>query len=417
MPPGTSEFENYSAKAFQAFAVLSIAYIGSQFFRVSNAVIAPELMADLAISPTEIGAITGIFFFTFALMQIPTGILLDRFGPRTTMSGLLLIAVAGAFLFANASSTNELFTGRALIGVGCAAGLMGSMVAIARWFPADRFATMSSWLFIIGGIGTLLATSPLAALTNTIGWRGAFVLMAIATLVMAVLIFAIVRDHPPGAVVESESETVGEILAGMREVLGNRNLWHISCLQFVAYASILTISGLWGGPYLSDIYGMDGVARGNVLFAINVATLVGVLAFSALDRKMGSRKRTVGLGAVISIGILAVLAMAPSLPQAVAIALLVAFAFTNAFVMLLHAHARDVLPDRLVGRGLTLENLAAFLGIAVLQSVSGIIVEHFGGSATSAPPEAYRAVFWFLLGASTLALLAYWPVDDAKTST
>ena len=194
-----------------------------------------------------------------------------------------------------------------------------------------------------------------------------------------------------------------------------RNLWHISALQFVAYASILTVSGLWGGPYLSDIYDMDGVARGHVLFAINIATLVGVLAFSVLDRWIGSRKRTIGLGAVISIGILAVLAAVPALPQAVAVTLLTAFAFTNAFVMLLHAHARDVLPDRLVGRGLTLENLAVFLGIAVLQSVSGIIVEHFGGSAKSAPPEAYHAVFWFLTACSAAALVAYWPVDDARS--
>ena len=151
--------------AWRIFAVLSAAYLSSQFFRVSNAVIAPELMRELDLSPAVLGAMTGAFFLTFACAQIPGGILLDRWGPRRTMAAVMSVAVAGSLLFAVANSAVALTVARALMGVGCAVGLMGALVILGRWFPPHRFAPLSALLFAIGGSGTLLATTPLAAVT------------------------------------------------------------------------------------------------------------------------------------------------------------------------------------------------------------------------------------------------------------
>ena len=176
-----------SRQAYLIFAVLCAGFLASQFYRVSNAVIAPELMRGLAISPEEMGVVTGVFFLTFAAMQIPAGILLDRFGPQRTISALFVIAVAGAAVFATADGVVGLAVGRGLIGIGCAAGLMGSLVAIARWFPPDRFAAMSSLIYVLGGAGLLLATTPLAWASDTIGWRGAFWAMAALTALFALL--------------------------------------------------------------------------------------------------------------------------------------------------------------------------------------------------------------------------------------
>ena len=415
MTTGDREFNRHATAAYRCFAVLAIAYIVSQFFRVSNAVIAPELMSTLALSPESMGAITGIFFLSFGIMQIPTGILLDRFGPRFTLSGLLVIAVGGSALFSASSSADGLLASRALIGIGCAAGLMGSMVAIARWFPPERFAAMSSWLFAIGGVGTLLATTPLAALSESIGWRGSFWWMTATTALMAILVFAVVRDYPPGQRPDPKSRDRGEIASGLGEVLRNRDLWHVSAIQFVNYGSLLAISGLWGGPYLNDVHGLGGVARGNVLLAMNVATICGVLAFSVIERWVGSRKRTVAAGAVASTVILLALAAKPDLPLELGVAALIGFGLVNTYVMLLHAHARAVLPDRIVGRGLTLENLAVFIGIAVLQWVSGLIVGAFSSGDGPAPAAAFQAVFAFLAAATLIALLAYLPIRDVNT--
>ena len=405
-----------SGQAYLIYAVLCAGFLASQFFRVSNAVIAPELMRGLAVSAEEMGVVTGIFFLAFAAAQLPAGVLLDRYGPRRTMAGLFLVAVAGSCVFAMAQGVVGLAVGRGLIGLGCAAGLMGSLVAISRWFPPDRFAGMSSLLYTLGGAGFLLATTPLAWASATIGWRGAFWLMAAVTAMLALLLYAVVRDAPQRHTTrERAPETAGEIWAGLKAVMANRQLWYICAIQFVNYGTVLAVVGLWAGPYLNDVHGLDGVTRGNVLLVLNVAMLVGVMSFSGIERWINSRKWTIGGGALLSVALLLVLALSPNLELWVAATLLVLFGLTSAYIMLIHAHARAVLPDHLVGRGLTLQNLAVFLGVFVIQSITGFIVGGFGVENGAAPEAAYRAVFGFLAVVTLGAVAVYLRADDVRT--
>ena len=400
--------------ATRMLAVLCAAFMASQFFRVSNAVIAPELMRTLAITSEAMGVITGAYFLAFGIMQIPTGMLLDRFGPRRTMSGLFVMAAAGSAVFAMAEGVVGLTAGRALIGVGCAAGLMGLLVTISRWYPQERFARLSSMVYVVGGAGVLFATTPLAAAADTIGWRGAFWVMAVVTLGFAAMIFSMVRDAPPGQDVESARETFGEMLGGVRAASANRQLWHVCAIQFVNYGTILAIVGLWAGPYLNDVHGLQGVVRGNVLFVINLAMLAGVLGYGVLERRLRSRKRAIAGGSVASAVVLVVLALWPDIGPWPAIGLLVAFTLTSAHIMLNHAHARAVLPDHLVGRGLTLQNVAVFFGVATMQSATGFIVGRFTEVGEAAPDVAYRSVFGFLALMIMISLLLYLPVRDVE---
>lgn len=389
------------------YMVLAAAYMASQFYRVANAAIAPELMAELGLSAEAMGTITGVFFLAFAAAQIPAGVALDRFGPRRTMSGLFLLAVAGAVSFALAREALMLGAARALMGLGCAAALMGSMVAISRWFAPARFAQLSSLVFVVGGAGTLLATTPLAWAVALIGWRGAFFVMAGLTFGFAVLLYAVVRDAPAGHASQATPESWPEIARGLGQVVRDAEIWKVSAIQFVTYASIITVIGLWAGPYLSDVHGLDVVARGNVLLVLNVAVLAGVLAYGWIDRYVASRKWLLVAGAVASAGLIALLALLPAVGFWPALALLVAFTLAGGYVMLNHAHARSILPDHLVGRGLTFQNLAAFLGIFVLQSVSGLIVGGFAPVEAAAPEAAYRAVFGFLAACLVIAALIF----------
>ena len=405
----------HSRIAVRMLAVLCAAFMASQFFRVSNAVIAPELMRTLSISSEAMGAITGAYFLAFGIMQIPTGMLLDRFGPRRTMSGLFVIAACGSAVFATAEGAVGLAVARALIGIGCAAGLMGILVTIARWYPPERFARLSSTVYVVGGAGVLFATTPLAAAADTIGWRGAFWAMALITLGLAVMLFAMVRDAPPGKVIDGANETFREMLAGVRAAGANRQLLHVCAIQFVNYGTILAIVGLWAGPYLNDIHGMQGVLRGNVLFVINLAMLAGVLGYGALERRLRSRKRAIAGGSVASAAILVVLAVWPDIGPWPAVGLLVAFTLTSAHIMLNHAHARAVLPDHLVGRGLTLQNVAVFFGVTAMQSATGFIVGAFAEVGEAAPDIAYRSVFGFLALMIVVSLLLYLPVRDVRT--
>ncbi len=400
-------------QGYLIYAVLCTGLIASQFFRVSNAVIAPELMAELAIGTETMGVVNGTYFLAFAAMQIPAGMLLDRFGARRMVPGLFLLAVAGSALYAAAETGPELIAGRALIGIGCALGLMGPMVVIARWFETERYARLISLLFTIGGLGALLASTPLAAVSEAIGWRGAFVAMAAVTGAIVVLLFAMVRDAPPGAAPEAaRAESAAEMWRGLGEALALRDMRWICAVQFVSYGTMITIVGLWAGPYLNDVHGLTGVDRGNALLALNVALLASVVLFSQVERWLGSRKRAVIAGGGASVALLLALALIPGPGLWAALALLALFTVASAFFMLLHAHARAILPDRLIGRGLTVQNLAVMLGVFVLQAVAGVIVGAFAPEGAQAPEIAYRAAFGFLALALAAGIVAYSRIAD-----
>ena len=266
----TSSDRTLIRQGYVIYAVLCTGLVASQFFRVSNAVIAPELMVKLAIGTETMGVVSGTYFLAFAAMQIPAGILLDRYGARRMVPGLFLLAVAGSLLYAWAQSSPELIAGRALIGIGCALGLMGPMVVIARWFERERYARLISLLFTIGGLGALMASTPLAAVSEAIGWRGAFLAMAAVTGVIAILLFVVVRDAPPGAApAESGVETAAEMWRGLGRVLALRDMRWICAVQFVSYGTMITIVGLWAGPYPAGFNPCRAVVKNGVIVAGN----------------------------------------------------------------------------------------------------------------------------------------------------
>ncbi len=292
---------------------------------------------------------------------------------------------------------------------------MGSMVVFARWFPQRHFATLAAVIFSVGGIGNLLATTPLAVASEAIGWRSVFVWAAVVTVGMAAALLLVLRDAPPGHPVASgPPETPRQILSGLARVLRDRRIWQISAMQAVAYPIVVTISALWAGPLLDEVYGLDAIMRGHVLMALNVAMILGVLAYGPLDRLFDTRKWVVVSGAALSVLLLFVLAAVPRWPLWPMIALLLLFMALGGYQMVLHAHTRAILPDHLVGRGLTVQNTAAFVGVFAMQWASGVII----GAARDAtdPALAYRLVFAFLGASALVALLVYLRIEDRPPS-
>ena len=184
------------------FAPFATGYFLSFLYRSINALIAPDLIVELGATSSTLGLLTAGFFLGFAAMQLPLGIMLDRYGAARVQSVLLLVAALGAFMFAFAPNAATLIVARALIGVGCAGGLMAAFKAIIRWFPPNRLALVNGCYLAVGGLGAMAATKPAEAVLHLTDWRGLFVGLAVLTLFSATLIFLLAprgdgAENPP----------------------------------------------------------------------------------------------------------------------------------------------------------------------------------------------------------------------------
>lgn len=393
--------------------LLSLLTAVSQFYRASLSAIAPEISRDLHLSPEALGVANGVFFLSLGVVQLPVGLLFDRHGPRRTIGGLTIIAVLGSLLHAAAGSPAALVVARALIGLGCAGSFMGAVVLCARWYGGVRFTTSLSWIFALSNFGTLAAATPLALAATSFGWRWAFLGAAGLTVVIGMAFHLLVTDAPPGAPTPTTRESMGAILRGLAQVWRSPGLPRVLGIHTFAYASMITILGLWAGPYLHDVHGMGPVARGNVLLAMGLAQVVGILAYGPLDRIFNSRKRVVMAGSVGSVVLLVALAVFAVPPTWLAVVLLVAFCLVTAYGIVIVAHGRSLFPDELAGRGVTTVNLAQVAGSAGLPILTGALMGAFTSANGVAPASAYRAVWIFIAVALAAGLAVYAGARDA----
>lgn len=388
------------------FIIFTSAYFLSYFYRLANAVISPDLSADLSLNPAQLGLTTSIFFATFALVQIPLGIGLDKWGPRWVTSGLMIVGVLGSILFAMAPSFFWLTVGRGMIGIGMAGILMGSLKAFSQWYPPERFATMSGLLVGIGSTGALFAATPLAWLNEQIGWRTVFIGMATVTLFVAVIIMTFGRNTPPGKDWPKPDKAQG----GVGQVLKDSRFWRIAPVSMFASGTTLAFQGLWAGPYLFDVHGLTEIEGGNILLLIGIgATLGFVLSGWIADRFSLAHVVLIGTGffALVQIA----LALRPSLPIVRIMYFL--FGFGGAFNILVLSHIRRLFPDSITGQAITAINLFGFAGTFLIQWLMGIIIGSFVVNSNGAyPPQAYTTVLLVTAVCNLLVLIRYYPLTQ-----
>lgn len=400
-------------------AALCFANMLGQFYRTAMAVVAPELTRDVGIGPDDLGLLTGAFFIMVSAMQGPVGIMLDRFGPRLTMAGLLVLGFAGSLIFACAQSVGALVAGRGLIGVGFSAVMMGSLVTFARWIDPARFANAAALIMGLGFLGGIAATAPLGIASELFGWRVAFTVMSAFCALASLMLLLLVRDAPPGHPFHARTpEPAGQVVKGYVEVLQIREVRFVAAMSFTAFAALLSVLGLWAGPYLYDVHGLDAGTRGTLLLVMAVAGMAGSFAYGPADRLLNSRKRVIQGASAISIALLLVLAALPGAGLATVAVLFALFCLVVAFSPVVVSHTRALLPDRLVGRGMTTVNMVVFIGVFLIQWAGGLIVDAFPKTATGGAPEAaYRSVFAFLACAMAVSLLLYSRARDVPPGT
>ena len=399
--------------------VLCVAYMISQFLRSSTGVISPDLARELNLAPQSLGVLSGAFFFAFAASQIPVGLMLDRYGARMTSSLLIIFAIAGCLLFASAHSLFWLSAGRILMGIGCSSLLMAPLMIYTRWFAPELFSTLSGIHIAAGTLGGIFATAPLAMIAEWAGWRAAFTGTAAFTFLMGVLVWLIARDAPPGRksqhlLREGAAESLWQSLMGFGAVLRNPSLAPLLILQFVGLGVAATLLGLWASPYLHDIHGLDGPARGYVLLIMAAFSAAGMLFWGRLDIPFDSRKKPIMLGAAICAVMMIAIAALKAPGLLVVTVLFAMIGFCHGYTVIAIAHGRAIFPDHLVGRGISLLNMGGMAGAGTMQYIAGLIIGQFAAPGMPAPAVAYRTLFGFLAACLVLALLVYSRIADIR---
>lgn len=386
------------------FCLFTAGYFLSYFYRSANAVIAPDLAHELHLDAGELGLITSLFFAAFAAMQLPLGVWLDRWGARLVTPGLMLVAVAGSMIFAGAQDFATIALGRALIGVGMAGVLMGSLKIFSQWFPVERFATVSGLLIGIGALGALAAATPMAWLNTLIGWRAVFWMGAAATTLVASAILIWARNTPPGIPWTGGSSSKESVATVFRDL----RFWRMAPISFFLAGVLMGFQGLWAGPYLFDVLALDDVQVGNVLLWMGVGLTLGFVTSGWLADRLGLA-RVLATMALVFAGCQFALAARPDL---VWVRLIYAvFGFTGAANTMTLSQARQIFPLYMTGKATTAVNLFAIGGTFLLQWWMGLIIGTFpADGAGHYPPQAYTAALLVTGVGTMLALLWYLPL-------
>ncbi|WP_028319850.1 MFS transporter [Desulfatiglans anilini] len=398
------------------FWILAFGYVLVYFHRLCPAVVAVDMMRDLNAGGALTGLLGAAYFYPYALMQLPAGLLSDSWGPRNTITLFFLVAIAGSFILGFAPSVFLAIIGRTLVGLGIAMLFVPTMKVLAEWFETKEFATMTGILMAMGGLGSLIAAAPLAWVSNLIGWRMSFVAVGVLTLILAVLVWFFVRDkpqdmgfEPPMGAPKVKPEAIG-LMQGVAKVVKEPFFWPVAVWFFFDCAVFFSFGGLWGGPYLIQVYGMSKGEAGRILSMLAIGMILGSPLLSyASNRVFKGRKPVLILSSTILVALTAVLAFATaSIPTVGLYAVCLGLGvFSSAVVVIGFITTKELFPVQMAGTATGLVNLFPFAGGAVFQPLLGYVLEKggqgVGGAFTLA---AYRQAFLVLFVCGVIAFLA-----------
>lgn len=387
---------------FYVFLPFALGHYLSSLLRNVNAVLAPQLVGALALTPGQLGLLTSAFFFAFALVQLPVGIALDRYGPRKVQLHLMLMAACGALMFAYGHSFAQLVAARAIIGFGLGGCFMSAVKAISTWISPKRLPSVQGYLIAVGGLGAASSTMPVRALLQHTDWRGLFVLLAILSACSGLLIWLVSpKAQPPGG----KTPTVRSVL----DVYRNPAFRTTISLVLLPHAIFFGIQGLWIGRWLSDVARFSDAAVAYLLYMGMASVIFGAIAVGMITEWAGRRGiraldvAAIGVALFVLVQAAIVFSYRPSLQL-----LSVLFTLVGTITGIEYAIVTQSLPRELTGRAATCLNLLIFVGAFLVQAGFGQVVGFWRPDlAGHYPVQAYRAAFGMLVLLQLPGLLGY----------
>lgn len=403
------------------FWVLATAYLFVYFHRLSLSVVANDIVQDFNMSAGVMGLLGSIYFYCYAAMQLPAGLLSDSIGPRKTVTVFLLVASVGSILFGLAPGIYTAFGGRILVGFGASMVFIPTMKILSQWFRAKEFASMAGILNAVGGVGALAATWLLAFMTSGIGWRASFVIIGCCTLFLLIVVWFVVRDRPedrgwPSILSIENTENDGNakptgigLMEGAKRVISNKYFWPVAIWFFFDCGIFFGFGALWGGPYLMHVYGLSRGETGAVLSMIAYGMIVGspLLGFVS-DRVLKSRKKPIMICTSILACLLLFLYLVPAgLPKPALYGVFLVLSFCSSSIVVIgFTTVKELFPVEIAGTSVGTVNLFPFLGGAIFMPLLGRILDMYpqtdsGGYAL----EGFSALLLVLFISSVLALI------------
>jgi sugar phosphate permease len=404
-----------------AIAVWGLAaafYLFGFFQRVTPGVLTAELMRDFQLSAAGLGNLSAFYFYAYCAMQIPTGLMVDRFGPRVLLLTGAVLGGLGAIGFALADSALLASTGRALIGAAHGLAWVSMLTLAAHWFDARRFGTISGWSLAIGTLGAVLAGTPLRLLSEQVGWRGVMFGSGLFALAIGCAMFFVLRNDPSerGYLSYRPEEKRGDavpMLAGLVQIWRYRNTFWLVLVPSGICGAVLSFAGLWGVPFFVQHHGLATRDAAWITSGMLVAFSVGGIAWGSTSDRWNTRKLPFVLGGMLMVIAMGALVLAPASPLPVLVPLLIAGAFGAGSMVLMFAWAKESVPPALAGTVTGVMNAGVMVGPLVQQPLMGAVLDRYTPLINAAgvkvyPLAGYKAAFavlylWVLL--SFLCLL------------
>ena len=383
------------------------------FHRLCPAVIALDIQASFGLTGTLLGVLGSAYFYSYAIMQLPTGLMADSWGPRKTVSSFFILAGIGSIVMGVAPNLPVAVLGRILVGVGVSTVFVCNFKLLSEWFTVRQFLIMGAAFMVMGGIGALTASAPLAWISNAIGWRMTLIGVGAITLAMAGLVYGFVRNRPTEmglAPIKSDGEDVEKkigLMDGMKMVVFSGRFWPVAIWAFCVVGISFAVGGLWGGPYLMHVYGLSKTAAGGVLSTFALALILGSPAIGWLGNRFGRKPVLIGSSMILMAvcGIMSWLVDALSLPALYA--LFFCFFITGGAIgPVIATVSKELFPIVISGTSVGIVNLFPFAGATFFQILIGAVLTAQSHGQNPYATIGYQYMFLICLAGAALSLIA-----------
>jgi MFS family permease len=367
--------------AWLPWAVAALFYSYGFFQRVAPSVMVDDLMREFAVNATIVGQISGLYFYSYAALQVPIGMLLDRYGPRAVIVTAALLCAAGSALFGWAPSLTEAYLGRLLIGAGAGVSWIGALYVATRTLPVNRFASVGGLTMAAGMLGAIGGQAPLAALVQEFGWRATMLWSALGAALIAVLFYYVAGRDAPAPVAGRDAPASHaaparpQLLAGLAAVTRDARTWILGAYTATVTGSFLTFGGLWGVPYLMQANGLSRPAAALVTSAMLVGWGAGGPMAGWLSDRLRRRRPVMLAGSVLMLAGWSLLLLLPALSTTALVILLGGIGMAGGVMVLAFALGRDVAPADAAGVMSGLINTMTIAAGALMQPIVGLLMD------------------------------------------